>query len=126
MLIDELKDYLNTVGYRYAVYPDQSGVLLAFPSKEVVLYARLTVEDDRARYISAQIRSSIVVPSNKHQPVMEIITRLNCALGYGTFELDLEVGELRFRTSTFLKGLDVDLPPFRWTPEIYSIDEVFR
>lgn len=49
----------------------------------------------------------ITVPQGKLGPAMEFLTRANFGLPVGNFELDLDDGEVRFKTSVDLEGAEL-------------------
>ena len=49
-----------------------------------------------------------VVPADRRRAMAELITRANFGLPIGSFELDLDDGELRFRTSIDFEDAAVD------------------
>src|SRR5262249_12668701 len=59
-------------------------------------------EDDQQVIVYAECPLS--APADRRDATMEFVTRANFALAIGNFELDLDDGEIRFRTSLDVKG----------------------
>jgi hypothetical protein len=74
------------------------------PEGDWVLLAQWSENDDE---LLAYAVCTLAVPEARRAAVMEFLTRANFGLKLGCFELDLDDGELRFRTSVDFEGATV-------------------
>jgi len=68
--------------------------------------AGLLVDEDAERVLFYSTTLEMASPKHRAQ-VMELITRANFGLPSGNFELDLEDGEVCFKTSIELEGVEL-------------------
>jgi len=102
-LFDILVDFLAEDGWAPESVSDESIVRLKArgESGEWELYG-LAREDDQQIVVYAEC--PLTAPEERRAEVMEFITRANFGLAVGNFDLDLDDGEIRFRTSLDVKG----------------------
>jgi hypothetical protein len=67
------------------------------------------------------------IPQPQRAPVVEFITRVNYSLALGNFEMDLDNGDIRFRTSVVTPEgeLTVDIVRGLVYANVYAIDHFF-
>jgi hypothetical protein len=102
-LFDILVDFLAEDGWAPESVSGESIVRLRArgESGEWELYGQAR-EDDQ--HIVVYAECPLTAPEERRAQVMEFITRANFGLAVGNFELDLDDGEIRFRTSLDVKG----------------------
>lgn len=83
-----------------------SGYEITFGKKEPPFNGFAIVDEDGARFVFYLLLAA-PIPTNKRTAVMELITRVNLDMLAGCFELDLESGELRFRTYFDYTGISL-------------------
>jgi hypothetical protein len=62
--------------------------------------------DDDDAVLTIYAVSTLAVPEERRQAVMELVTRVGFDLRVGSFDLDLDDGELRFRTAVDFEGVE--------------------
>lgn len=60
----------------------------------------------------------VSAPANKREAMMEFITRANYGLVLGNFEMDLNDGEIRYKTSIDVEGADLTMGLLK--PVVYA------
>lgn len=107
-LLTTIEKALDGRGWPHEQMPGRDVVTFPFQGDDErwVVYAEAREEDGRV------IVYSVVpfnIPAERRARVMEFLTRANYGLQIGNFELDLDDGEVRFKTS--LDGKGVELGP---------------
>ena len=64
--------------------------------------------DDQADRFSIHSSAPVRVPEAKRQAVAEYLTRANWGMSIGNFELDFSDGEVRYKTSMDIDGIDLN------------------
>nr|WP_246844490.1 YbjN domain-containing protein [Hydrocoleum sp. CS-953] len=88
--------------WQFAKLETEPTLRLAFQGKNGKwdCYAKAREQQQQFAFYSV---CPINVPENKHQPIIEFITRANYGMIIGNFELDFTDGEIRYKT-----GIDVE------------------
>ena len=74
------------------------------PNGDFLVYVRVPADVDLLLCYSAYLSD---VPVERRVAATELVTRLNYGLRLGNFELSLEDGELRFKSSLDLRGIEL-------------------
>jgi len=95
--------FLEGQGWAHERLPGRTVMSFPFQGDEErwVCYAEAQEEHQRVIFYSA---CPFNIPSEQRLAAAEFITRVNYGLIIGNFELDLDDGELRFKTSLDVKG----------------------
>ena len=101
-LFDILVDFLAEDGWSPEVVPGEAIVRLRArgESGEWDAFGQVREEDQQ---VIVYAECPVTAPSERRAEVMEFITRANFGLAIGNFELDLNDGEIRYRTSLDVK-----------------------
>jgi len=105
MTLRDLIDLLEEDGWQYDM-PDENVLRLYFQGSNTNLQAQINFQPDREA-ILAMILLPQKVPLEDARLMCEMIARINYELLFGNFEIDVDTGELRYRTS-----MPVDDAPF--------------
>ena len=89
-------DFLGDESTLAAAYLGDSG------EYRCVLHVR-----DRAEQILFYAHFPVLIPPERRSAVGEYITRANQGMYLGNFELDMEDGEVRYKTSADVEGVDI-------------------
>ena len=102
-LLAAVAEFLDEQGWAYEPAPD--GDVLAFLFRgdraQWTCYCAAMEEHERVAFYSV---APFNVPEETRPAAMEFVTRANFGLVIGNFELDLDDGEVRYKTSLDLKG----------------------
>lgn len=100
-ILDLLAATLTQEGVPVQRAPELSGLRLGFTgeSGQWLCFARVDEEKRIAVFYSI---APFVVPPERREEVMRYLTRASFGLPLGAFELDLDDGEVRFKTSLAL------------------------
>lgn len=102
-ILDAVASYLDGEGWSFTRLPEQSILRFEMGARhgEWVCYARTWEEDAQLVIYSAWPED---VPEDRRLAMAEFLTRANFGLVIGNFELDLDDGELHFKTSIDVEG----------------------
>ncbi len=129
-LQSHMVDYLNSIGCRYRCEESESLYTFAVKGKNgvypVLLYAKTP-------FLICIARLPVTIPDRNRLEVAEYLHRANFGLLLGSFEMDYDEGEVRFRTALVTQNEDVgesvldryiQMPSTmldKYAPGIYSI-----
>ncbi len=102
-LLSSLVLYFDGDNWNYHLLEDQNTIVLSFKGHngEWNCIAQVRDEQQQIVFYSAYEES---VPEGRREAVSKLLTRLNYQLVFGAFELDLDDGELNFRTAIDANG----------------------
>jgi hypothetical protein len=102
-LFDILVDFLTEDGWAPELVPGERMVRLPVRGEhgEWNAFSQVREEDQHIVVYSA---CPLSAPKARRAEIMEFVTRVNFGLAIGSFEVDLDDGEIRFRTSLDVKG----------------------
>ncbi len=105
-LLAVVAEFLDAQGWEYAPAPDGDVLAFVFSGDhgQWTCYCEAMEEHQRVAFYSV---APLNVPEETRPAVMEFITRANFGLVIGNFELNLEDGEVRSKTSLDLKGSEL-------------------
>ncbi|MEO1373924.1 MAG: YbjN domain-containing protein [Cyanobacteria bacterium J06635_10] len=89
--------------WQFAKLETEPALRLAFQGKngQWTCYAKAREQQQQFAFYSV---CPINAPENKHQPIIEFITRANYGMIMGNFEFDFTTGEIRYKTSIDVEG----------------------
>jgi hypothetical protein len=91
-----------------------------------VCHALLDLEEGRERFLFYSMLGLEISPAQR-PVVIEYITRANCGLTIGNFEMNVDTGEVRFKTSMVVPagGLSVTVVRSLAYANVHTIDRYF-
>lgn len=106
-IFDAVKRFFEEEKWPFVQLGEQTVLQLGFESEtnEWNCYARIIEEDDQFAFYSLCPREA---PAARRHAVAEYITRASYNLIMGSFEMDFEDGEVRFKTSIDVEGSQID------------------
>ena len=101
--------HLDEMKWKYHRYPEKSGLYSIFNGDNVQWNLNLYAREMSSGHFLLGVNSLIPnkTPVERRVAIAELLTRINYELSVGCFELDLEDGEIRLRTSLVLPGADI-------------------
>ncbi len=107
LLMSEVKEFLDEDGWNYTDVTTGTAVTIPFKGNAGtwLCYAETKEEAEQVVFYSILPYS---VPENKRLAVAEYITRANYGLVIGNFEMDMDEGELSYKTSIDVEGGDLE------------------
>ena len=106
-IFETVKRRFETKNLRYDQIDEEPVLRTGFGGKNGNFIAYAYVDDSR-RLLEVQSMCPVNAPSNKRSAMAELLARINWTLTLGNFELDMNDGEIRFRTSVKLGQDDMD------------------
>ena len=105
-ILDAVIAFLDEEGWAYSQIESRPILHMDYKgeSGEWACYAHAREEDEQFLFYSALPDR---VPESKRLTALEFITRVNYAIAIGNFEMDLDDGEIRFKTSIDAEGSDL-------------------
>jgi hypothetical protein len=96
-LMTTVRSVLDRYEYRYRAL-DARTLSLSITSDHGISWLLFTVVDE-THFFRVHGSYGSYVPDDRRVATAEAVSRINCRLGLGNFELDFDDGELRFRSS---------------------------
>jgi hypothetical protein len=102
-MFNTLKHHLDKSKIEYAVLDENKAI--GFPTRtEKGSFNCLAIIDDNLDRFVFYTDLNVVIPANRRTAMCEMLTRINCGLILGNFEMDMEEGVIRFKTSIDVEG----------------------
>jgi hypothetical protein len=111
-LFDTVKAFLGAHGFDGTFSGDDTVVHLDGNGANGSWLLWITTDEPTERCV-VYSTAKFMVPQDRRVPVLELISRINIGLAVGNFELDVDSGQVSFRTS-------VDVEGDRLTPALLS------
>src|SRR5690349_1693037 len=111
---ETLTKFMTEEKWQFEEAPELGALRAGYQGKSgrYICFARWNVNNDLFTFYAVP---QVAIEKEKYGEAMEFITRANFGLPVGNFELDLEDGELRFRTGIDAEGSNLDVPMVRQT-----------
>ena len=97
-LLDVAKQFFDEESWRYQEIQDQDILTVAFKGESGQWSCYVQAQDQRNLLVFYSI-SPTRPEQDKILPMCEYLTRVNYNMALGNFEMDMEDGEIRFKTS---------------------------
>ncbi len=98
-----VRSYLQDDGWNPQPVPDMNAIETGFQGDNGTLFCRAFMLEEKRQIVFYSVLPN-KTPLHRRVKAMEFITRANFGLGIGNFELDLNDGEIRFKTSIDVEG----------------------
>ena len=107
MQINIIKEFLKSQKWQFTQVKGENVLLFGIDgiNGKFQCIANLIKKEKRFIFFSV---CGANTPPNKKQSMLELLNYLNYELFFGNFEMDLEEGEIRFRTSISLKNIELN------------------
>lgn len=105
-MFSNLTNYLNSNDIQYAAVKKQTAVAFSMKAENGIFQCFAEVKEELNIFIFYST-FGFVIPENRRVFFCELLTRINCGLVMGNFELDMNEGELRYKTSIDYEGGDL-------------------
>ncbi len=111
-LFEAVQTYFRGIGWAFVVDPADTVLQLEYAGREGnwLCYAHARESQQVLAFYSIYPH---LIPSQRRMAVAEVLTRANYGLMIGNFELDLDDGEVRFKTSVDVEGTRLTIPLIR-------------
>lgn len=106
-ILDAAKAFFETDGWPYEE-ADEMPVLRTGFRTDAEAFEVFLQEREEEEQVLVYAMVPFEVPTNRTTAVVDYMTRANFGLVLGAFEMDLDDGEARFRTSMDLEGVDAN------------------
>lgn len=104
-MIDQVRDYLDKTDWKYEYIQDRNLITAGVNLNCKLQSVKLIINFNEGGYTVLAI-PSMNADANTRASVLEYISRANYGVRSGNFEMDLNDGEVRYKTYTNAKGLD--------------------
>ena len=106
-ILDTVKVFFETDHWSFFQIPDQPLFFVQFQGENGRWKGLAQADDEHAQFVFYSI-SPIEIPEKYIAGVAEFLTRANFGMLIGNFEIDLEDGQIRFKTSIDVEGSRLD------------------
>ena len=103
-LLSAVAGYFEQARWNYRPVEGRSVLELELHGKHALFPCVAIVDEESERLIFLS-HYPVKVPEARRGAVLELLNRANASLAVGNFELDLDTGNLRYRTSVDVEGL---------------------
>lgn len=104
-IVDQIRDYLDQNDWKYEYIADKKIIKAGVNLKCKLQSAKLFITFNESGYTVIAV-PTMNASEDTRANVLEYISRANYGLRNGNFEMDLNDGEIRYKTYTNCKGLD--------------------
>lgn len=104
-IVEAVRNYLDEDGWKYEYDEERRLIRAGVSLKSKLQSARLIVNFNESGYTVIAV-PAIKADDASRMNVLEYISRANYGLRNGNFEMDLNDGEVRYKTYTNCKGMD--------------------
>lgn len=109
-MFNKIIDYFKSQAWDYAPVGNETSAILGIKGENGEFECLAEVNEENKKFIFFSIFSENI-PLGKRLEMSELLTRLNFGKFLGNFEMDIDDGELRYKTSIYFGNLEL-------TPEI--------
>ena len=104
---DMVKDFLEETGCPFEQTDDKTDFKIGFGGDNGNFSTLVTVSDGK-RMLEVYTLCPINVPKPKLPATAELVARINCNLSLGSFNIDMDDGQITFRTGVSVGHMDLD------------------
>lgn len=108
MLINIIKDFLKSQQWQFTQVKDKNILLFGIGGKNGNFQCVVDLGEEEEERFSFFSVCGPYTPAEKRHGMLELLNALNYRLFFGNFEMDMEDGEIRFRTSIPFKNIDLN------------------
>jgi hypothetical protein len=102
-LLSAVDEFLEGQGWPHEKLPDLDVISFAFQGDHERWVCYVEAQEEHERVVARSV-VPYNLPAQRRPAAMEFIARVNYGLVIGNFEMDLEDGEIRFKTGIDVKG----------------------
>lgn len=103
-IFNAVVQFLQEKDWSFQQYDGGELIRIHLTGKKIVLNSHYLINDEMERLIFFT-RFPVTITEDRRDEVMRLITRINWRLGVGSYEMDLDDGEVSFRSSVDLEGM---------------------
>lgn len=107
MQINTIKAFLDSQQWQFTQIEGKNVLLFGIDGKNGNFQCIADLIEEEKRFIFFSIYGANT-PLDKRQLMLELLNALNYRLFFGNFEMDLENGEIRFRTSILFNNIELN------------------
>lgn len=104
-VFDSVIAFLREDDWKYEEIPDELAIRFAFSAKNARFECFGRTNEDHEIFVFYSI-VPVRAPAEQRTQVAELLARINYGLNIGNFELDMNDGEIRYKTSIDVEGGD--------------------
>lgn len=102
-LYDTVIEFLSTDGWRFEEVSGQTAIRFGFTGRNARFECYGRANEDQETFMFFSILP-LRAPEDKRAMIAELITRINYGMNIGNFEMDMNDGEIRYKTSIDVEG----------------------
>ncbi len=107
MQINVVKDFLKSQEWQFTQVKRKNVFLFGISGKNGNFQCIADLIEEENKFIFFSVCGANT-PANKRQEIFELLNILNYELFFGNFEMGIQDGEIRFRTSISLKNIQLN------------------
>ena len=102
-VFDSIVAFLQEDNWRYETIPDESAIRFSFTGKNARYECFGRVNEEHEIFVFYTM-IPVRTPESQLLQVTELLARINYGLNVGNFEIDMNDGEIRYKTSIDVEG----------------------
>ncbi len=102
-----VKDFLKSQDWQFTQIQDKNVIFFGISGKNGNFQCYANLRENKKKFIFFSICGANT-PLEKRLSMLELLNSFNYKLFFGNFEMDLEDGEIRFKTSVSYSNLDLN------------------
>lgn len=107
MQINIIKDFFKSQEWQFTQVEGKNVLLFGIGGKNGNFQCIADLIEDENKFIFFSVCGANT-PSNKRQETLELLNNLNYKLFFGNFEMEIQDGEIRFRTSISFNNIELN------------------
>lgn len=116
-ILDTLTQFFKDDDWNFSQVEDAAILRMGFAGKSGSWTCYAQAREEQQQFVFYSV-CPLTTPENKEAGMMEFLTRANYGLIIGNFELSLEDGEIRYKTSIDVEDAELTAPLIR--PVVYA------
>ncbi|MFY0630721.1 MAG: YbjN domain-containing protein [Flavobacteriaceae bacterium] len=124
-MLEAVKSFLKEQEWEFSKNEDSNVFIFGLGSNNGTFQCIIDIKEDNERIVVYSYCSSNC-PKNKQKGMLKLLNYINYKIFFGSFEMDHEDGEIRFRTSVYfdnIKNPTSDFVESLVLPNIYAMDQ---
>ena len=105
-MFNKIIDFLKSQDWLYTIIEDQTIAILGISGKNGKFQCIADIRENEKRFVFYSICNANV-PKEKQTLMSEFLTMVNQGIFLGNFEMNFDIGEIRYKTSFFYDNLEL-------------------
>src|SRR5260221_14345955 len=105
-MITKVTEFLKSQGWTFSVGKRPDLLLFSLSGVNGIYHCVVDDKEDVSRLLFISFMGT-TCPKEKRTEMSELLTMINSNLGYGNFEMNINTGDIKFRTGIIYEDLEI-------------------